>query len=463
MSAAPNGAGRGALAAFLRLLVLALVFLCMWLTARLAPVSDGAAASIAALGFLLLAGDLTGQLGEYLHLPHLTGYLLAGMVAGPYILGLVDHHTVADLQVVNGLALALIAFSAGAELTTEMLSRGLRSLALGIIGQVVVLFVVLVGVFVVARPLMPFLHGQSLKAVLGLGLLWGVVAIVKSPAAVLGLLSETGGQGPLTRYAISMVVVLDVVVLVFFALTLVVARTLIEPGTQLSLAELSGVGHELIASIAVGTTLGLVVALWLRLVGEGLIVFLVAVAFGTSELATFFGYDAMLIFAVAGFVVQNLSQQGEKLLHGIERSGRVIFVVFFANAGAHLDLGTLRALWPVALLFAFARAAATVGAATVASRLADDPKVVRRYGWAPLISQAGIAIGVAVATENAFPAIGAGFRSLAIAVVGINEAVGPILFKFALERAGETRQARATLALSPAPPVAASVAVVRPA
>jgi Kef-type K+ transport system membrane component KefB len=112
-------------------------------------------------------------------------------------------------------------------------------------------------------------------------------------------------------------------------------------------------------------------------------------------------------------------------------------VVFFANAGAHLDLVTLVSLWPVALVLVGARAVATAGAAALGSRLADDPPAVQRWGWAPLISQAGIALGIAVAVEEAFPELGKGFRSLAVAAVGLNEAVGPILFKLALVRSGE--------------------------
>ena len=69
--------------------------------------------------------------------------------------------------------------------------------------------------------------------------------------------------------------------------------------------------------------------------------------------------------------------------------------------------------------------------------LADDPPVVRRFGWSPLISQAGVALGIALAVDEAFPNLGDGFLLLAIAVVGLNEAVGPVLFKIALSQAGE--------------------------
>ncbi len=435
-----------------RAFVLVTIFACMWLAGRWSGHVDEGAVSLAALGFLLLAGDLTGMLVEVIQLPHLTGYLLAGLVAGPYVLQLIDHHTIERLQVVNGLALALIAFEAGAELSIEMLRRGLRTISFGVLTQVFVLFPVMAVVFFLARPLMPFLDGKPITLAIGFALLWGVVAVVKSPSAALGVVSETQAEGELARYAVSMVVLLDVIVLLLCAVTMVCARTLIEPGSQFSFSELTEVGHEIIASIAVGTTIGLVVALYLRFVGRGLILFLLALAFGATELAKYFGYDSLLIFAVAGFVVQNLSTQGRKLLGSIQQSGRVIYVVFFALAGAHLDLPTVRTLWPVALLFAGSRALATFGATRLSSRLAKDSETLRRYSWTPLVSQAGVAIGIAITVANAFPQLGAGFRSLAIAVVGINEAVGPVLFKFALERSGESRHARERRPPPPAAP-----------
>ncbi len=441
MSSAQPHARLGVLSVLGRMAALGLVLAATYGGTHLSTYMSGPAIDIASLGFLLLAGDLCGQLVGVVGLPHLTGYLAAGIVAGPQVLGLVPHQAVSDLQVVNGLALVLIALTAGAELSVDLLRKGLKSLAYGTVAQTVVVFAFAAATFVVASPLMPFVHGKPLRLVLGVGMLWGVVAVVKSPAAVLGLLSETRAQGPLSRYALSMVVILDVVVLVLVAGTMAVARTLIEPGAELTLAQFSEVGHELLASVAVGTTFGLVAAAYLRFVKQGAIVFLVALAFGASELAGTLEYDAMLTFVIAGFVVENLSAQGEKLRRTVAQSGRVIFVVFFANAGAHLDIHTLASLWPVALLLAGSRAAATALAAHVASAKAGDPAVVRRFGWTPLISQAGVALGIALAVDRAFPGLGDGFRSLAIAVVGLNEAVGPVVFKLALTWAKELPEA----------------------
>ena len=84
------------------------------------------------------------------------------------------------------------------------------------------------------------------------------------------------------------------------------------------------------------------------------------------------------------------------------------------------------------------RALSTYGAARLSSRLAGDGPTVRAWGWSSLVSQAGFALGLANVIATTFPTIGAGFQALAIASVAINEMIGPVLFKFAVDRAGET-------------------------
>ncbi|HKO93877.1 MAG TPA: sodium:proton exchanger, partial [Polyangiaceae bacterium] len=92
----------------------------------------------------------------------------------------------------------------------------------------------------------------------------------------------------------------------------------------------------------------------------------------------------------------------------------------------------------IALALCSIRAFTIVFTARWASHLAGDEPVLRRWGWSPLISQAGLTIGLSVVIMRAFPEFGEGFRSLVIACVALNEMIGPVLFKFALDRSGET-------------------------
>lgn len=394
--------------------------------------------SIAAIGFLLLAGTLASELVAPLGLPHLTGYLFAGIAAGPHVLGIVDEHTVKSLSPVNTLALSLIALAGGAELELGAVRKWARSLVVATTIQTGCVFAVATVTFLLARPLIPFARALGPWAAVGIALCWGALAVTRSPSATLGILSQTRANGALANFTLAFVMVSDVVVVVLVATVLGVARPLIDPSSRFSLDAFVSLAHELFGSVALGTTLGLVIATYLRLVNKQMLVVLLVLGFGVSTVLDYLRFDALLAFMVAGFVVRNLSNQGQKFVHYIEQTGTVVYVVFFAIAGADLDLPLLRALWPVALVLAAARASATWVSSRLASSVARDPPTLRNWAWAGLVSQAGLTIGLSLVVAREFPAIGAEFRSLAIATVAMNEMLGPILFKLALDRAGET-------------------------
>jgi Kef-type K+ transport system membrane component KefB len=446
-------APKGVLTRLVQASALVLLFAVLYGATRAVPNIQSRVGTIAAVGFLLLCGTLTSELVEVVGLPHLSGYLAAGVVAGPHVLGLIDEHSVEDLTSVNTLALALIALEGGAHLRLDTLREGVRSLAWSTIIQSLAGMLVMTLVFVSLRPFIPFARSLSAPALFGTGLLWGTLAITRSPSATLGIMSQTRAKGPVMTGTLSFVMTSDVVVVILLATAMVVARPLIDPTASFSLRGFQDLGHDVLGSVALGTTLGLVLATYMRLVGAQLLVVFIALGFGMSELIAFLHFDTLLAFMVAGFVVQNLSKQGARFITAIEQTGSIVYVIFFATAGAHLDLDLLRQLWPIAIAFAGSRAVVTYVAGRVACRLAHDSPVVRRFSWAGLISQAGLALGVAGVIERSFPILGSGFRALSIAVVALNEMFGPILFKLALDRAGESsHEPQASLPTIPPPP-----------
>jgi Kef-type K+ transport system membrane component KefB len=232
----------------------------------------------------------------------------------------------------------------------------------------------------------------------------------------------------------------DVVVIVVLSIAMAVARLGVDPEATFELSAFTAASRELLGSAALGTTLGIILAVYLRLSGRSLLLVLLALGLPLSALLNYIHLDPLLSFMVAGFVVQNFSSGGEKLRHAVEKTGAIVFVVFFATAGAHLDLPLLGRIWPVALGLAGARMVATLVAARAASRVAGDGPVLKRWGWSGLVSQAGLTLGLTVVVTRAFPEFGEGFRTLAIAVVGVNELIGPVLFKLGLDRAGESKR-----------------------
>jgi Kef-type K+ transport system membrane component KefB len=413
----------------------------LYFVTRKVPEAHGGMWAIAGFGFLLLAGTLASELTAPLRLPHLTGYLVAGIVSGPHVLKLVDEETVHSLSSINTLALCLIALAGGAELELGAVRRAARSLVWATIAQTIAVFITLSAAFAACRPLVPFVQSLAPPALIGVALLWGSIAVTRSPSATLGILSQTRANGALASFTLAFVMASDIVVVVLLATVLGSVRPLIDPSATFSLSSFATLGHELFGSVAIGTTLGLVIAVYLRLVDRQMLVVLLVLGFGATTILDYLQFDALLTFMVAGFIVRNLSNQGDKFVKGIEQTGTVVYVVFFAIAGADLDIPLLRQLWPVALILAGARGVVTWGASGVASRLSNDAAVLRRWGWSGLVSQAGLTLGLTVVVAREFPSIGTPFRSLAVATVAVNELVGPIFFKLALDRAGETAHA----------------------
>lgn len=454
MSGAAHGSsGKGASARFVQLTALVVIGGLLFVATRATPELESRLGTVAAVGFWLLSGTLMSELLETIGLPHLSGYLLAGILSGPYVLHLVDHETVEQTVEVNNLALALIAIAGGAELRLDTLKSVARTVSVALALQCSIGLVVMATAFLLLSRFVPFAANLELAPLFGVALLWGTLAVSRSPSALLGILAQTRAKGPVASFSLAFVMSSDVVVVVMMAFVMMLARPLITPGGSISLDDFNVLGHELLGSVATGTTLGLLLAGYLRLVGQNLLVVLVALGLGVSAFMRYVHIDPLLSFMTAGFVVQNLTDEGEKLLTGVEQIGSIVFVVFFARAGAHLDLPLLATLWPIALSLCSIRALTTFGTSRLSSRIVGDSETLRRWGWSSLVSQAGLTLGLSVVIADTFPDLGPGFRSLAIACVAINEMIGPVLFKFALDRAGETNLEASAPRPSLAPPV----------
>jgi Kef-type K+ transport system membrane component KefB len=425
-----------------RVAVLLLLFLGMSL---IIPLQEGAhaagAQSLLIFGFLVLAAYTVGELVTPLTLPRITGFLFAGVLFGPSLLGFVDAAVIAELEPVNRLAIALIAFLAGAELRWRELREHLKKL-LGILtAELLLTFVLIVGTLLLVQPYVPFLQNAGRVEAIALSSLFAAVAIVHSPAVVLALLTETGAKGPVTRTTLSIVLVADVVVVLAFSLTLAIARAVVPSETAAALSA-GTVAWELGGSVLVGALLGGAVALYLRFVERELIMFALIVAFFGSEIARLVHVEGLLTLLVAGFVAENTTKHGaEALLKAMERSAAPVFVVFFALAGASISLQAVAAIWPLAVGLTLVRALGIWGGSHIGARLTGASVEERRYTWMGLVAQAGVAIGLVVVIAENYPDRGAEMQTLILAVIAINQLVGPILGRFALVRAGEVGQA----------------------
>ncbi len=177
-----------------------------------------------ALGFLLLAAHLGGELVKRFRLPRLTGFLVTGLVVGPAWLGLVRADEVAALRFIADGAVALIAFAAGSELTIERLRRDRVALARVTLGTTLFPFAVVALVVFSIHAWFPLTVHQPVGDAVAVALVLGTLAAASSPAMTMALLDEVGARGPFARSVLAVTAAKDVAVLVLFALVLANAR-----------------------------------------------------------------------------------------------------------------------------------------------------------------------------------------------------------------------------------------------
>lgn len=396
-------------------------------------------AALLTFGFLILAAYTVGEIGEAIGLPKLVGYLIAGMLFGPSALDVVTTGAISRLSGVADLAIALIAFMAGAELRWEDLRRNGGRYIKILSSEMSFTFLCVAGTVILLQDRIPVIADRALADVVVFALLFATVVAAHSPAATLALLTETRARGPVARTALGVVLVSDVVLILLFTLVATVARMIVPP---------TGAGHmpsfglavwEIAGALLVGAIIGGAVALYLRYTSRDLLLFGIIVAMLGAELARIVHVEMMLTLLMAGFVMENVSAgtSGHRLRTAVERAAAPLFVVFFALAGAAIAVRAVVMLFEIVVPVVLVRAAAIWLGAAVGTRWAGSAPLERRHVWSGLIAQAGVAIGLAAVVANVYPGMGGSIQAMALAVIAINQLLGPIVFRRALDRAGE--------------------------
>jgi Kef-type K+ transport system membrane component KefB len=396
--------------------------------------------SLFLFGILLLTADTFGALAHDLGFPRLVGYLVAGLALGPSVLGIVPPGVLQDLGMMKQLAVGLIALLAGAELRLKDLVERYRTIAWILALQTAAVLVGLTILALVLRPWVPFLVDLELPALFFVSLLFGATLTVNSPMVTLALLTETRADGPLAKTTLGVVLVADVVVILIFTAAFSLAQASLGGATATAPEILLTLLREVIGSILAGTLIGGVLTLYLRFVRRELVVFVVVVVFATAAAAQALHFELLLSLLVAGFLVENVAPvRAEPLVDMLHVMAVPVFVIFFAMAGADLRLQTFRDLWPLVLAVALVRVGLVYAGSTAGARLGRAEPVVARYAWTGLVSQAGVALGLATIVADRLPRLGLAMQTMIVGIIAFNESVGPILFRAGLDRAGEIR------------------------
>ena len=401
----------------------------------------------------LLAGLLMSRVVKPLKLPAVTGYLIAGLLIGPFVLGRVGidgigftgFDKVSVLKPISDVALGFIAFAIGNEFRVKQLK------AIGRQAAVIAVVQALGATLLVDLGLL-FLHLlMPDKISVADCITLGAIATATAPAATLMVVNQYKAKGPLVDLLLPIVALDDAVGLIVFAVSFGIARSLIS-GVGVSLISvLVNPMLEVLASLLLGALLGFIYTWFERFfhsrskrlcVAITFVIFAVSLSmlhvdFSGSELEI--GFSPLLVCMMMATVFCNICPSSEELMAKTDRWTAPLFVLFFVISGAELDLSVFRD-WVAVLVgaaYILLRSTGKIFGASVSSRMTKCSPVIQKWLGITLLPQAGVALGMSLTVSTQLGPDGVVIRSIVLFSVLIYELVGPMLTKIALTKAGE--------------------------
>ncbi len=401
------------------------------------------------LGFILLISYLIGSLMPVLKAPRITGYLLCGAFFGPYLLrllalpqdwALIDLKAIQELELINHVALGLIAFTAGGELRWSRLKRRGRPFLWIALSQSLVTFIGVSLSLYFTAPFIPDLQRYPNSSLWIIAWLLGAICIANSPATAIAVINETRARGKVTDHALGITIVKDVVVVIIFTATMAIARKFV---THIHHTEEQAVIYaivwEILGSLIAGSLLGILLVLYIKHVKTEFPMVVLSMGFLAVYTSTPLALSGLLLCLTAGFVVENYSIHGQDLIHAVEQYSLPVYIVFFTLAGSTLDLTALRTVGITALIVCGLRLLFTACGTFLGSVASRQDRLIATQSWKAYIGQAGVSLGFALIIREAFPEFGNHLYSIIVATVTINQIAGPIMLHRLLSDAGEIK------------------------
>lgn len=406
---------------------------------------------LAAFLIVAVAANQISKLFLHIRLPLVTGLLVIGIIAGPDILGLISAEALGGLGFIYDFALAYIALAVGSELYLNEMRSRLKSIMYMTASQMVITFILSsLGVFILTG-LMPFLDVLRTDERIAVSILVGTIFVARSPASAIAVINELRARGPFTQTVLGVSVMKEFLVIILFALTFTTAITLAK-GVAFSINFAGSLTIELILALGLGylagKLLGFVLSIkfppWLKtsiilLLGFAVFRFCHYLREITSEhFFTEIYVEPLLICIVGSLFVTNYSSYRPEFLKLMKEAGPPVYAVFFTIVGSTISLDVVSKTWMVALILTGIRFVALVVAGLTGGILAGDPMKFNKAAWAAYISPAGVSIGLTAVVAAEFKVWGDELASIVLAVIILNQLIGPPLLKWAILYVGES-------------------------
>ncbi|MBQ7005093.1 MAG: cation:proton antiporter [Clostridia bacterium] len=407
-------------------------------------------ATLLGLSIALMAGLFMSRVVKPLKLPAVTGYLIAGILIGPYCLGrlgitgvgFASVDEVTSLSILNDVALGFIAFAIGDEFRLEQLKHtGKQATIIGIFQAVATTLVVdgaLIGLH--------FILGEE-RLPLSSAIILGAIASATAPAATLMVVRQYKAKGRLTNLLLPIVALDDAVGLIIFAVSFGVAKALVHGEFSL-VSILVDPLAEIVFSLVLGAILGWFLSFsekffHSRSKRQAIVITAIFLAVALSKLKfsigpVHVGFSPLLVCMMLGTIFCNVCDFSANLMEKTDRWTTPLFILFFVLSGAELEFSVFSdlSIIGIGVIYIIARSLGKYFGAGISAKVSKCEPHIQKYLGITLLPQAGVALGMSI-TAMSIGESGIIIRNIVLFGVLIYELFGPTLTKIALTKAGD--------------------------
>ncbi|MGN0505586.1 MAG: cation:proton antiporter [Lachnospiraceae bacterium] len=395
---------------------------------------------------ILCVASACGKLISKVKLPAILGWLIAGIVFGPYLAEIVT------LDMTNALwyriFIKFFECFAGVMIGREIIFRKLASSGKQIIGITVVqsigTFMVVSAVFAVVFLLKGF--------PVYLAFIFGGIALATAPAPALSIVNEYHTDGPVTKTLIPLAAMDDVIgVIVFFTVISIVGS--MGSGAQTSVFAIAGI---VLLPFVIGVATGVCASFLMKRVNSSrlcfvLLLFFLCLSTAAGLLTDYFLYHSfrlnyLLIGMAFSATAANLlpEKKLEEILKLYQPLLGLSLVIVIVNLGMPLDYRLIAGAGLFTLIYILSRAVGKIGGAYLGGKWTKAEPAVTKYLGFTLLPHSGVSLvftGIAVSTLTSIDVSYASIVSgTIVAAAIINEIIAVIVAKFAFQWAGEIKE-----------------------
>jgi Kef-type K+ transport system membrane component KefB len=392
------------------------------------------------LNYLLLAGIaigfglLVGKGTHFLKVTGVVGYIITGVLIGPDVLGIIQLSP-NEVETITNVALGFVAFIIGGELTRSLMKKMGKSIVAIIFGESFGAFIlVFVGIY--------FLTHNIPEAII-----FAAMAPASAPAGTVAVLQEYKAKGKLTDSILAVVGFDDALAIFIYAFSIALVGILLSSNvfsvSNALFTPVIEIGGALLIGFLIGGAFTFILK---RLVEreEILVVALTAILV-TAGVSLYLGFSLILACMALGMTIINVYPVDNKAVFDHVKSISLpIYILFFVIAGANLHIGLLLIIGLLGAVYIICRTVGLIGGSYIAALASRVDPLIRNNLGLGILSQAGVAIGLALLASHRLSAIGMPeLGSLLITTIAattvVFEIIGPLTTRFAIMRAGEAR------------------------